>query len=399
MTVKANIADGENTRFSPVLTDIRLVKNIFATGNATHDPYTLDWFSVADESNRTTHSLTDCALDNEFGGAFAYSGSFTWTMSTYGLTDNVSLVLRLREQSWRSMNVIINGASKLATIQSVDRSGAGYYDLVIPIPSRRLNGRNTVDLSVEAGAIDENNWSLNVFEARLVKDYEQGTLTLPEGYTPVFTTEAMTSLPQGVKAYIPVFKDVISEDDPVGTTYSNTLVLQQVYADGSEIIPAATPLLLKAEKAGDYTYEVSTGTDGAYVIGKYDDPVYAANNLIAQGDTGTIAAMTAWYSEDDIVEDGHYFYLLDAEKKAFVQTTATTTMNQPYFYVDKRNQHLAEGADKLPIEGLDDGTGIQNVTKRPLATDNTVYDLLGRKVTGAMQKGVYIVNGKKIVNK
>ena len=44
-----------------------------------------------------------------------------------------------------------------------------------------------------------------------------------------------------------------------------------------------------------------------------------------------------------------------------------------------------------------DLTGIQNVTETS-AKSNTAYDLAGRKV-GKLQKGIYIVNGKKVIVK
>ena len=42
-------------------------------------------------------------------------------------------------------------------------------------------------------------------------------------------------------------------------------------------------------------------------------------------------------------------------------------------------------------------TGIQNVTETSTKS-NTAYDLTGRKV-GKLQKGIYIVNGKKVIVK
>ena len=41
--------------------------------------------------------------------------------------------------------------------------------------------------------------------------------------------------------------------------------------------------------------------------------------------------------------------------------------------------------------------GIENVTLK--VNDGAVYDLRGRKVEGALRKGIYIQNGKKIMVK
>jgi hypothetical protein len=46
----------------------------------------------------------------------------------------------------------------------------------------------------------------------------------------------------------------------------------------------------------------------------------------------------------------------------------------------------------------DEATGIENVNRETI-TNNRYYDLQGRRVSGAAQKGIYVVNGKKIVVK
>lgn len=45
------------------------------------------------------------------------------------------------------------------------------------------------------------------------------------------------------------------------------------------------------------------------------------------------------------------------------------------------------------------GTGIETIGNRQLITDNVVYDLQGRRINNNAKKGLYIINGKKVVVK
>lgn len=51
----------------------------------------------------------------------------------------------------------------------------------------------------------------------------------------------------------------------------------------------------------------------------------------------------------------------------------------------------------VSVEGI--STGIMTIDSNRLTTEYSVYDLQGRKIDGQLKKGVYIVNGKKIVIK
>ena len=65
-------------------------------------------------------------------------------------------------------------------------------------------------------------------------------------------------------------------------------------------------------------------------------------------------------------------------------------------------QLKGEGAQVKAFQlnlGEDEATGIQTIDNGQLIMDNEVYDLQGRRVNKAAQKGVYIVNGKKTIIK
>ena len=82
-----------------------------------------------------------------------------------------------------------------------------------------------------------------------------------------------------------------------------------------------------------------------------------------------------------------------------ISPTSGTTLGSsyPYFTTDD----LAQGDESIIVNlGEEDPTGITPVTTLPSASDDTYYDLNGRKVSnGQMPKGIYIQNGKKVVIK
>ena len=84
--------------------------------------------------------------------------------------------------------------------------------------------------------------------------------------------------------------------------------------------------------------------------------------------------------------------------------TSGTTLGSsyPYFLLAGfTTDDLAQGDESIIVNlGEEDPTGITPVTTLPSASDDTYYDLSGRKVSnGQMPKGIYIQNGKKVVIK
>lgn len=82
--------------------------------------------------------------------------------------------------------------------------------------------------------------------------------------------------------------------------------------------------------------------------------------------------------EGRIVEKG------DATKYTLVSSDATLTLTQ--------------NGDDVYISKVSDGIVGLNADEDVSASESKIYDLQGRRVTGQMGKGIYIVNGKKVVN-
>ena len=134
-------------------------------------------------------------------------------------------------------------------------------------------------------------------------------------------------------------------------------------------VPAGTPVLLKG-----------AGTKDITVISSADAP---ATNLLSVSDGTALAS-------------GYYPYVLakDGEGACFKQWTgAMTTLNGRVVLILDEAVATASPMFSLDGEGTTGISSIENTT-----IDNVYYDLSGRRVANPT-KGVYIVNGKKVIIK
>lgn len=135
-------------------------------------------------------------------------------------------------------------------------------------------------------------------------------------------------------------------------------------------VPAGTPLVLKK------------GTDASY-----DVPVAASadaitdNKLVASDGVTPIGGDGVW---DYILSDGLFYRA----------TEGVLAKGKAYLHLDAAP---ADAARELVMSFGDEATGIDSVTRDAL-TNGKVYNLQGQEVKNA-QKGIFIVNGKKVVLK
>ncbi len=229
---------------------------------------------------------------------------------------------------------------------------------------------------IELTSTDGETWTLASmpdYEVELeVEYYDEVTLTAkadPAGtgyyYTTFYDGTYKYSLPTGVEAY-------------VGTKNGNYLTLTKI-ADAGQIIPAATAVILKASSSS-YTLIVSDGTAVTFDVTNDLTGVDVATTISGSSyEDKTIYTLAAEDTDDDDVKElGFYKYTgttLGANK-AFLPLAAAASVKGFAF----------------SFEGEE--TGVQGVSS---ATRNDViYDLSGRRVSKPT-KGLYIVNGKKIV--
>lgn len=204
-----------------------------------------------------------------------------------------------------------------------------------------------------------------------VASTDKFTIT-PAQYGTYYTEDAFV-MPEGVTGYTITDKN------------EESLSLNAAYP-ANEVVPAKTALLLKA------TETPATNKDFTYTIVN-SDKVAPANNLLHGSVEATethVEGATAYYKLAQDKEEGIGFYWANANGTAF-----TNGANKAYLAI-KGNMSQMRG---FSFESMT--TGINNVVANTNNSKNAViYDLNGRRVNSLnAAKGVYIVNGKKVIVK
>lgn len=168
-------------------------------------------------------------------------------------------------------------------------------------------------------------------------------------------------LPEGVDAYI-------AKQD------GENIVLQKI----TGALPANTGVILSSENATEYIPTARTTETEATEI--------ADNKLVATTGSAVADDVNAYILSKNENETKAVFKKLSATNRTIAQYKAYLKLDAG---TQPANLSLAFAGSNL--------TGIQNVTETS-AKSKTAYDLAGRKV-GKLQKGIYIVNGKKVIVK
>ena len=169
-------------------------------------------------------------------------------------------------------------------------------------------------------------------------------------------------LPKGVDAYIAKQEG------------ENNVVLQKI----TGALPANTGVILSSETAKKDCIPTVRTTEPLATVNAAD------NKLVATTGNAVPADVTAYVLSQN---NGTAVF------KKLSSSDRTIKQYKAYLKLD--------GAQSAQLMNFafagSDLTGIQNVTETS-AKSNTAYDLAGRKV-GKLQKGIYIVNGKKVIVK
>lgn len=191
-----------------------------------------------------------------------------------------------------------------------------------------------------------------------------------EGYSTFYNTYAV-QVPAGVQCGI------------VTGVENGVMTIDYKYTEGM-YIPAKTPVIVKAEGIKTYPLAISTS----------DANAPTTNLLKGAAEDGKFTAEANYYYyklayDNFTAKTGLGFYWGAAEGGAF-----TMKAGKAYLAVEKT---VAHGAQKFSLEG--NATGIEAVEQANEA-NRVVYTLDGRRVMNEkLAKGLYIINGKKVLVK
>jgi len=198
-----------------------------------------------------------------------------------------------------------------------------------------------------------------IFDYLLVSKVPTITKTLTSTGYASFSSTSNVSVPADIKVYTAAIK-----------SDNSAVVLTQVSTDGSAtVVPANTGVILKGEKSASVTMDVTTETN------TFDD-----NQLIATSNNTTIPS-----------EGTCYGLMANEEKFAIISGGITVSADKAYLKLSE------SGAKTLGIVLGDETTGIGEV-KAVSAESGVYYNLSGQRVAQPT-KGLYIVNGKKVIMK
>lgn len=185
-----------------------------------------------------------------------------------------------------------------------------------------------------------------------ISDAKAATLILPYE----------TKIPSGVNCYT------------LNYTAGNSSVKATKVATAT--LPANTPVLLNAE-AGNYKF-VNTSMVDAATTGS---------------GTHTIGALTGVYETTNVPAESYILWANATNPIGFYKANSSTVAaNRAYLTAD------GAGVRALTIDFSGEETGVNAIGNGQLTMGNAVYDLQGRRVSRPT-KGLYIMNGKKVVLK
>jgi len=218
-------------------------------------------------------------------------------------------------------------------------------------------------------------FSLTSTDKGLYRDASSGDLKLAQAYTfavsdagaATLVLPYATRIPSGVSAY----------------TLTHTSGSDKVTAlEVTTTLPAATPVLINAD-AGSYKF-VCTSNDATTAT---------TGNV-------TVGALTGQYEELTFTDENKANkYILNkiGENVGFYKAATGKKVAANRAYLTATNVPDGAGARSLSIEYGDGTTGIETMKREPLM-DNQYYNLSGQRVSNPA-KGLYILNGKKVIIK
>ena len=231
-------------------------------------------------------------------------------------------------------------------------------------PWEMIDGKEFVDID---GAPDADGFTLRV-------DYKTFELAIPAGKFATFCDNHNVALAPGTDASVGLY--TISSIDAERTTATATAI-------SSAVVPGTMPMLVYNGSDADQKVKLKVSPDDA-----------TGAQTWAEAFQGT--AIEHEFTATDM-QDNDYYALSGGQYFVPVLSAGTIAAHKCWLQFPKQ-QTPASRSLTIVFEG-NGTTGIAD-NKRESITNNRYYDLNGRQLNAApTQKGVYILNGKKVVVK
>ena len=340
--------------------------------------YTI-WMGHGSFNNNTTNSMTGKSGDDAEGIVMAITGNAgkNWSSGndkiTVGGVERTSIKLS-------------NGAQNTITLpEGVKATRITFYSFINSAPARDSYWKefNGVDITGD-NVILMGAW--NTIADRLTNpDVRSFALTGEE--------ETITFTNAGEQLCFIIALDVVV--DPVSVT---------IPASGYATVASKYALDCANLPSGLKAYKVSEISASAVTIVEVNEAVAAGTGLILEGAAGTyeipVVATGTDISATNLLKaavkatavDANAVYVLKDGEFHLVTAASTVPAGKAYLEVPAGSEARA-----LTIEFGDKATGISKV-EAAVAEDAEVYNLLGQRVAQPT-KGLYIVNGKKVIIK
>ena len=355
--------DCEGGSYTGLEFDILFPCDGFTTGSATNT--TSGWdgaFTIGDVGGVGIANLARC-------GVLSYSatpipGQGLHPLGTVEFT--VPSALTLGEYTVKATNMTLIGEGRTPVAE------VSFQLNVVSIHTVTLD-ENSTDLPVAS------NGAVNVVVQRTIRGGYWSTIVLPFAMNATQISNAF-----GNDVVLADFTGSDTEFDDADNVVGIQMNFQNVTA-----IEANHPYLIKVSQ--DITsfslngVNVTPDEDEAYF--EFDNGKTGSRRVVYSGFYGTYHAGTT-LDENTLFLNGNKFYYSDG--------TIQMKGYRAYFYVLDLLPDAENGNSvKLFIDGLEtkvDGLSVKDAT-------NTIFDLSGRKIEKPQQRGVYIVNGKKVIVK
>ena len=296
-------------------------------------------------------------------------GTYMQTSSPkdFGTVDNAAVFTATNPTSQGSGSTNFNGDGD----SNLYITGSNDANLV-----RFVKGSNWINIQNGANGTPTYNtgtggWTIHyVYEVAEVPSFKANITAA--GFA-TFYAPAEVAIPENVKAYY------IAAEGIKG----NNVTLTQI----ENVIPANTAVILEGAE-GEYTFSVSE-TDAAAVSGNLLKGTVINTNIIGQA-----------YVLGNDAEEGVGLYKTQMSNVTLSNASGTVSVfkNNAYkaYLPASAVPAAANGAANFSFRFEGGTTGVENVEVE--SASNVIYDLTGRQVN-AVERGIYIINGKKVLVK